>query len=105
MTDSDYTFSTTLQWAQLPIRIRFAPAKFGGVISHLELRSDGPNPITSTGYRSHFVPCGTIEAEGGPEAFTRAWLAEAEASEEWQEHLARSRQGDLFGGGWNAFTP
>ncbi len=97
MTDSEYTYSAALQWRQHHIHIRYAPAYFGGVISHLELRSDGPNPITTTGYRSHFVPCGTIEAEGGPEAFTRRWLAEAEASEEWQKHLSRSRQGDLFG--------
>lgn len=96
MTDSEYTYSVTLQWRQRQIHVRYAPACFGGVISHLELRSDGPNPITLTGYRSHFVPCGAIEAEGGPEAFARLWLAEAETSEEWLEHQKRSLQGDLF---------
>ncbi|MFK8254197.1 hypothetical protein [Ancylobacter terrae] len=99
MTDTEYTFTTFLQWKQHTIRVRYAPKYADGVITHLELLSDGPNPITRTGYCSHFVPPGTIEAVGGPEAYTSQWLAEAEAAEEWQEYLAKSRQGDLFGGG------
>ncbi|WP_255406260.1 hypothetical protein [Novosphingobium sp. CF614] len=70
-------------------------------IEHLEIRSVAPEvavlPITSTGYRSHFLPIGTVDAHGG-DVVTQvtAWLNEAAAKPDWQAHVKASRQGSLF---------
>lgn len=82
-------------------RQAYTPRKWA-VIVHLEIRSINPEraalPITATGYRSHFHECGTIEARGGDVvAQVTAWLDEEAASPEWQAHLARAKQGELFG--------
>jgi hypothetical protein len=69
-------------------------------ISHLELRVTAPVgaplPVTETGYRSHFLPPGTIEEAGGPSAFIQAWLNEASRSVAWQRTHGRWRQLKLF---------
>lgn len=53
-------------------------------------------PITETGYRSHFLSKGVVEAAGGPTACVTAWLDEAAKSKAWQRHEAESRQLSLF---------
>jgi hypothetical protein len=82
------------------VRVFYTPRKWNA-IAHLEIRSiapaGAPLPITSTGYRSHFHECGTVEANGGDVvAQVTAWLDEEANKPEWQAHLARSRQGELF---------
>ncbi|TLD71480.1 hypothetical protein FEM03_08115 [Phragmitibacter flavus] len=71
-----------------------------GIVEHLVVQSlepeNAPLPITGTGYRSHFVPPGTVEAYGGPLAATKTLLDEAAALPEWQEYLSSVRQGSLF---------
>jgi hypothetical protein len=88
-------------WQGIEIEATYCPLKWG-VIAHLEIRSitpaSVPLPITSTGYKSHFHPCGTVEALGGDVVGQlTAWLDEEAAKPEWQVHVARSRQGELFG--------
>ena len=88
-------------WQGIEIEATYTPRKWG-VIAHLEIRSITPEraalPITSTGYRSHFHPCGTVEALGGDVVMqVTAWLdEEAKTSAEWLAHVERSRQGELF---------
>lgn len=77
----------------------YVPRHFGA-ISHIEVRSvkpaRAPLPITETGYRSHFVPLGTVEAHGGDVvAQVRAWLDEAALDKAWIERCERARQGEL----------
>jgi len=89
-----------LTWQGIEIEVTFCPVRWGQ-ISHLQIRSlvpeRAPLPITETGYLSHFVPIGTIEAnEGDVVAQVLAWLDETAQSPEWQEHLANAAQGDLF---------
>lgn len=88
-------------WRGIEIEAGYTPRKFGGVIAHLEVRSIAPEraplPITETGYRSHFHPCGTVEANGGDVvAQLVAWLDEEAAKPEWRQHVEASRQGTLF---------
>lgn len=88
-------------WQGIDIEATYTPRKWT-VIAHLEIRSINPEraalPITATGYLSHFHECGTIEARGGDVvAQVTAWLDEEAASPEWQAHLARAKQGELFG--------
>lgn len=88
------------QWEGIEIEATYRPIKWG-VIAHLEIRSIQPEraplPITETGYKSHFYPCGTVEANGGDVvAQIVAWLDEEAAKPEWRAHAAKSRQGELF---------
>jgi len=46
-----------LKWSGFHINIEWEPNAFGGIIAHLEIRSENsyPLPITNTGYLSHFT--------------------------------------------------
>lgn len=43
---------------------------------HIELRTADktPLPVTETGYRSHFLPLGSVAEHGGAVAYVRDWL-------------------------------
>ncbi|MCG2841040.1 hypothetical protein L6Q21_08600 [Sandaracinobacter sp. RS1-74] len=88
-------------WQGIEIEAIYCPRQFGGVIAHLEIRSieppRAPLPITETGYRAHFHPCGTVEANGGDVvAQVTAWLDEEAAKPDWRRYVETSRQGELF---------
>lgn len=88
------------QWQGIEIEATYTPLKWG-VIAHLEIRSIHPVrarlPISETGYRSHFHPPGTIDANGGDViGQVIAWLDEAAAKPEWRRYIEVSRQGELF---------
>lgn len=86
----DYSASRMI-WNGIDIEVRWQPDWLAfddeTITGHLEVRSVAPEraplPITSTGYRSHFIHAEAIEAEGGPVAYVAAWLA----------HEVRTRQG------------
>lgn len=64
-----------ITWRGIALTITFTP-DWLGVTAHLEIETEGriPLPVTETGYRSHFMPVGSIEAYGGPVAFVTDWL-------------------------------
>lgn len=87
-------------WQGIEIQVIYTQRKWG-VIDHLEIRSIGPEraplPITTTGYRSHFMQPGTVEAHGGDVvAQVIAWLDEEASKPEWRAYVEASRQGSLF---------
>lgn len=87
-------------WQGIEIKATYAPVRWG-VIAHIEIESihppRAPLPITPTGYKSHFHPIGTIEANGGDViAQIMAWLDEEATKPEWRAYAAKSRQGELF---------
>ncbi|MFE3836465.1 hypothetical protein [Pseudogemmobacter sonorensis] len=65
----------SITWRGIAIRINFTPQAFG-LVDHIELHSTGEAalPVTETGYRSHFIPAGSVAAYGGAVAFVTAWL-------------------------------
>lgn len=69
-------------------------------VAHLAVRAVAPErarlPITETGYRSHFLAQGEVEAAGGPAAYARAWLDCMAQSREWVAYERDSRQLMLF---------
>jgi hypothetical protein len=88
------------QWDGIEIEATYTPVRWG-VIAHLELESiqppRAPLPVTETGYLSHFHPCGSFEAGGGDVvAQVREWLDKEAKKPAWQNHLRKSRQGELF---------
>lgn len=98
MEPQSHTYNLT--WQGITIRVVHTPRRWTA-IEHLEIRSIAPEgaalPITGTGYRSHFVPIGTVAAHGGDVvAQVTAWLDEEAAKPDWLAHLEASRQGNLF---------
>lgn len=73
-----------ITWRGIEIEITFTPEKFG-MVDHIELKAEGrhPLPVTETGYRSHFMPSGTVKAHGGAVAFVIAWLEHEAKCTRW----------------------
>lgn len=66
---------------------------------HLEVMSRLPRqplPMTETGYKSAFVPAGSIDELGGPLAYVTRWLDHAAKSSAWKAIERDTRQGSLF---------
>ncbi|MFM9977022.1 MAG: hypothetical protein ACKVOP_03115 [Sphingomonadaceae bacterium] len=89
-----------LLWQGIEIEIVYTPRRWS-VIDHLDIRSVRPEraplPITRTGYRSHFMQPGTIDAHGGDVvAQVMAWLDDEAGSSDWLTHIEATRQGTLF---------
>ncbi|MCD8541111.1 MAG: hypothetical protein LRY55_16155 [Leadbetterella sp.] len=92
-----------IEWNGLEITIDYNPnhseayrKSCGRSLAHLEIRSEFPNPVSETGYRSHFIEADQIEAQGGVAAYVAAWLAHASQSKQWQKAEPQSRQLTLF---------
>jgi hypothetical protein len=64
--------------------------------THLELHAGKgePHPLSSTGYRSHFLDSDALVAAGGAVAYVTAWIAR-EMPQFLQRDL-QARQGNLF---------
>lgn len=92
-----------IHWQGIDIEAVYVPKASGGAIAHLTLTSVNPEraplPVTETGYRSHFHPVGTIEAEfnGDVVRCVTEWLNAESKSKDWKRHQESQRQPDLFG--------
>lgn len=89
----------SIEWGGLAITITFEPDWLNmGYTSHLQIHAaeKARLPITETGYRSHFIPTGTVEALGGPTDYVLDWLDQAAKSKAWLAHEAQSKQLSLF---------
>lgn len=63
---------------------------------HIELRADQPLPVSSTGYRSLFLPIDECRRFKSPEEFLQHWLDDAATSTEWLKAEEERRQLKLF---------
>lgn len=88
------TYSISIVWQDIPIKIILTKAWLGGLADHLELRADTKLPVTETGYRSRFLQDDLDPADMAQ--FVTDWLDEAATSKDWQRHIENQRQGDLF---------
>ena len=89
-----------IEWQGIRICIRYVPVKWS-VISHIEIESiepaRAPLPVTPTGYLSHHIPIGSVEAEFDNVAdCILSWLDECSQSAEWRAQVEKSAQGELF---------
>lgn len=73
-----------ITWRNIDIEISFTPEEFG-MVDHIELRTNprAPLPVTETGYKSHFIPTGTVEAHGGAVTFVTDWLDHEAKKQGW----------------------
>ena len=74
----------SIKWRGIALEITFTPEKFG-MVDHIEIMTEdrAPLPVTDTGYRSHFIPAGTVAAHDGAIAFVTAWLEHEAARTDW----------------------
>ena len=74
-----------LFWNGIGLTIRYTPLRWS-VIDHIEIEADNrqPIPISETGYRSHFLNPGIVEAYGGALAFATGWLDETAELGGWR---------------------
>lgn len=103
------TMNFVIVWQGIRIQIAYQPNWLAGIndftMAYFDITAINPPkaalPITTTVYRSHFLHPDYVAAQGGPEAFVKAWLDAAAHSTSWQTNSAASRQLDLFerGGG------
>ncbi|MGC1498026.1 MAG: hypothetical protein WA790_19635 [Sulfitobacter sp.] len=63
---------------------------------HIELRADQPLPVTTTGYRSHFMLMDQFEAFETLQQLVTLWLNHAAKSEEWTKAQEEHGQLKLF---------
>jgi hypothetical protein len=94
-----YTYR--IDWNGIAIENMFEPNWLGGETSqfscdHLQVRSIAPDcapvPVTGTGYRSQFLPCGTVTEAGGPITYVQQWLNAAAQDCAWRDPEAAARQ-------------
>lgn len=85
-----------LCWQDIPITVSVDPDWLGGDMVHLELRASEPLPITTTGYRSHFMPRAVWEEIDDLTHHVLGWLDEKAQSKEWKAHWEERRQPSLF---------
>ena len=92
-----------LEWRGILIAVRYcanwseAHAQImGRPVAHLEIETiepaHAPLPLTSTGYRSHFVDATEVESAGDPATYILEALEMAAADKSWQERELVARQ-------------
>lgn len=87
-------------WRGIEIEVIYTQSRWK-VIDHLAIRSVNPERaqlrVTGTGYLSHFIQPGTVEAHGGDVvAQVTAWLDAEAGKPDRLAYVERSRQGELF---------
>jgi hypothetical protein len=82
------------------VSVRYEADWLQGFMARLEIEAVSPEraplPITETGYRSHFLAPGAVEAVGGPVAYATLWLDAEARSTAWREREQAARQYVLF---------
>lgn len=89
----------TIEWNGMAISIRHTVDAFGIGFDHLEIETVkpelAPNPISETGYKSHFLHQTAFHGHDAV-SYVRASLDDAANSPEWQTHELSQRQLSLF---------
>lgn len=94
------TTTMKLVWRGVTARIKHTPNYISTGWSHVEITvltpKGAPLPITSTGYKSHFLDEEVLKAAGGPVAFFLAWIEEEARTKAWARADFKWRQLELF---------
>jgi hypothetical protein len=92
-----------LEWRGILIAVRYCPdwseahaQIMGRPVAHLEIETiepaHAPLPLTSTGYRSHFVDAAEVAAAADPASYVLEALDMAAVDKSWQECELAARQ-------------
>jgi hypothetical protein len=96
----DRTTTHWFTWRHLRCKVQETPhyLRHGWTMLQLEVIAacDPPCPITTTGYRAHFLDADELERAGGAIAFMTDWMNSKAATKAYQSAEFLWRQGDLF---------
>lgn len=94
---ADNSLNYEFDWHGITVSVRHTP-NWMNIADHIEVRSGGkvPLPITSTGYKSHFLHAEQLEDFRDAGEYVRAWLDHEAASSEWRRHEEETTQLSLF---------
>jgi len=87
---------TMIEWQGNAVAITCTNNWLNTGYHHIELHCETPLPVTSTGYRSHFIASDELAQFASTVDFVRQWLDEAARSKAWLRHVEDSRQLKLF---------
>lgn len=94
--------SHRLDWRGVTCRVRHTRDYLNPGTDHIEIEvvspKGAPLPVTTTGYRSHFIAADDLAAAGGAVAFVTRWLDREATTKAWIKTDLAWRQGDLFAG-------
>lgn len=84
-----------IDWQGLSLSVTFIPDWSGlGYVAHMEIETikpaRAPNPISETGYKSHFLPLNEVENAQELRTYVLAWLTEAAKKTDWKAHAQLS---------------
>lgn len=85
-----------MNWSDRTISVRHQANWLSSGHWHVELRSEQILPISTTGYRSIFVPNCDFKNQADIEAFLVLLLEEAASSKAWLKQLEDERQPRLL---------
>ncbi|MBL4877080.1 MAG: hypothetical protein JKY10_11385 [Cohaesibacteraceae bacterium] len=85
------------EWRSIELEVSHM-SSWGIGMDHIEIRVEDktPIPVTSTGYRSLFIPSIETEVTSDPVAYILAWLDHEAAKPEWQIRERQAAQLSLF---------
>lgn len=86
----------TLDWHDRVVEVSFQANWLNTGYWHIELRCAEPLPVTTTGYRSYFVPTASLADQSEIKACVSACLNAAADTPAWRKHLEDTRQLKLF---------
>lgn len=79
--------SLSITWEGMKIAISHIPGWPIKDFNHLEIKSDKPNPITETGYKSHFISQAELALFRGPEDFVQQWMEAEAIKPKWIDYV------------------
>ncbi len=92
---SHIIITEVIDWQGLSLSVTFSPDWNGwGHVAHMEIETIKPvhaqNPISESGYKSHFLPLNEVENTEELRAYILAWLTEAAKKSDWKAHAQLS---------------
>ncbi len=97
MGNSDDAYEAfSLVWTEFTVQVEYQRHWLSSGNWHIQLRCDAPLPVTSTGYRSIFMPDERFADAEDIRVFVIALLDEAAEDKAWQRHVADRLQLKLF---------
>ena len=85
-----------ITWEGITVTVSHCSNWLNSDFDHNEVRAKERLPITTTGYRSHFIHSNELALFASPEDFVRQWLDHSAADKAWLQYLKDSQQLSLF---------
>lgn len=92
-----------INWRGIEVTVRYHPNRwksygevYGVPLDHIQIESKMANPISETGYKSHYIRRDTLSEWNSITEYVETWLNTEAETPEWKEREAAARQLTLF---------